>query len=311
MIIFAGSGSSRLTKKICEYLNVQQGQCQLIRFSEGTLFVQIDENIRGKDVYIIQSTSNPANDNFMELLFMIDACKRANAKTVTPIIPYFSYAKGDKMDDARVSIRARVCADAIESTGADHVVFLDLHAQQIQGFFSIPVDNLHALPILSKSLREKRIKNPVIVSPDVGFIKQARLFAKALDCSLVIVYKERVAHDENAKVINILGDVNGKTAIIVDDFIASGGTLIEAAENLINRGALSVWASVTHGLFTKNAKERIQNSPIEHIIVTDSVETESQPVSDKIQIVSIAPLVGEVIRRIHNGDSISELSCTP
>jgi ribose-phosphate pyrophosphokinase len=308
IVIFGGSGSSHLTNKICQLLNISQGRSQLIRFSEGTLFVQIDENIRGKHIYLVQSTANPANDNLIELLFLLDACKRAHAKTITAIIPYFSYAKGDKMDNARVSIRARVCADAIEVAGATRVVFLDLHSPQIQGFFSIPTDHLRALPLLCKAIKEKQAKNPVIVSPDVGFIKQARLFAKALECSLVIVYKERVAHDENAKVISILGDVKGKTAIIVDDFIASGGTLCNAADKLITCGAISVWAAVTHGLFAKNSTDRIQNSPIEKILITDSVLIQTQQLKNKIQIVSIVPLISEAIKRIQNGESISELS---
>ncbi len=307
-VVFGGSGSIHIINKICQLLNLPPGRNQLIHFSEGTIFVQIDENIRGKHVYIVQSTANPANDNFMELLFLIDACKRANAKMITTIIPYFSYAKGDKMDNARVSIRARVCADAMEVTGADRVVFLDLHSPQIQGFFSIPTDHLRALPLLCHAIKEKLPEHPVVVSPDVGFIKQARLFARALNCSLIIVDKERFTHDENAKVINILGDVKGKTAIIVDDFIASGGTLCNAAEKLESCGAISVWAVVTHGLFAKNSTDRIQNSPIQKIIVTDSVLIQAQQLKNKIQIVSIAPLMSEAIKRIQNEESISELS---
>lgn len=300
IVIFGGSGSRQLANNISTELNLPLGLGQLIRFSEGTIYVQIDEEIHGKDVYVVQSTANPVNDNFMELLFMLDACKRANAKTITAIVPYFSYAKGDKMDGLHVSVRARVCADAIEGAGADQIIFLDLHTQQIQGFFNIPVDNLHALPVLIKALMERKLKDPVIVSPDVGFIKQARIFSKLLGCPLAIVDKERIDHDENPIALNILGEVKGKTAIIVDDFIASGGTLCNAADKLISYGAKSVCAAITHGLFTKNAVEKIDNSQINEVIVTDSVEVNRIQSCKKIQIVSVARIFSEAIKMNHN-----------
>jgi len=243
----------------------------------------------------------------MELLFWLDACKRASADSVTAIVPYFSYAKGDKKDEPRVSIRARVCADAIEAAGATRVVTLDLHAPQIQGFFRGPVDDLRALPVLCKALRAKHLKNPVVVSPDAGFAKKARLFATALNCSLAIADKERTGHDEKAEVLSLIGDVKNKTAVVVDDFTTSGGTLCDVAEKLMARGARAVYAAVSHGLFGKGSMERIQSSPIESLLITDSVETHAVKLGRKIEVVSVAPLFGEAIRRIHNRESISVL----
>src|SRR5438132_7538141 len=205
--VFAGSGSPRLTARICAYLQIPQGKNETLRFSDGNTFVRILENVRGRRVYLVQSTVFPTNDNFIELLFWIDAFKRAGTDSVTVLIPYFSYAKGDKKDEPRVSIRARVCADAIEVAGADRVVTMDLHAPQIQGFFHRPVDNLYALPIICERIKALKLENIVIVSPDVGFAKQARRYASCLGCSMAIADKERTAHDEKAKVLQIIGDL--------------------------------------------------------------------------------------------------------
>jgi len=311
ILVFGGSGSPRLTKKICRYLDIPQGKGEVIRFSEGNLFVRVNENVRGRRVYIVQSTVYPANDHFMELLFWIDAFKRASADTVTAIIPYFSYAKGDKKDEPRVSIRARVCADAIQAAGADRVVTLDLHAAQIQGFFKIPVDDLYALPFICRAVRQMHLKDLIVVSPDAGFAKKARLYASALKSSLVIGDKERISHDESAEVIEIIGDVKKKTALVVDDFTISGGTLCDIAEKLIERGAHAVHAVVTHGVFNKGAMEKIERSPIKTLLMTDSVETQPVGLSPKIQVVSVAPLFGEAIKRIHNRESISILFDNP
>ena len=311
ILVFGGSGSPKLTESICRYLNIPEGKGQVIRFSEGNLFVRINENVRGRRVYIIQSTVYPANDHFMELLFWIDAFKRSSAESVTAIIPYFSYAKGDKKDEPRVSIRARVCADAIQAAGADRVVTLDLHAAQIQGFFKIPVDDLYALPYICKAVRQMDLKDLVVVSPDAGFAKKARLYASALQCSLAIGDKERIAHDENAAVLEIIGDVKDKTALVVDDFTISGGTLCDVAEKLVERGALAVYAVVTHGVFNKKAMDKIDRSPIKKLLMTDSVETQPVALGPKIQVVSIAPLIGEAIKRIHNRESISILFENP
>ncbi len=307
MAIFAGSGSRRLTTHICEYLNIPQGKNETLRFSDGNIFVRIQDNVRGRRVYLVQSTVFPANDNFMELLFWIDAFKRAGAAEVTVLIPYFSYAKGDKKDEPRVSIRARVCADAIEVAGADRVVTMDLHAPQIQGFFHKPVDNLYALPLLCERIKALGLDDLVIVSPDVGFAKQARRFASSLGVSIAIADKERLAHDEKASVLHIIGDVKDKNVVIVDDFTISGGTLVDASIKLLERGARDVHAVVTHGVLAKGSVERIDASPLKSLIMTDTVENQPVEFSNKIEVVSVASLFGEAIRRIHDRESISEM----
>lgn len=307
IVIFGGSGSPKLTRKICDYLNTQPGAGEVIRFSDGNLFVRVKENVRGRDVYVVQSTVFPSNDNFMELLFWIDALRRASAESVTVVMPYFSYAKGDKKDEPRVSIRARVCADAIAVAGADRVVTLDLHAPQIQGFFHIPVDDLYALPVLGKEIQRMKLPDLVVVSPDTGFAKQARKYASFLGTSIAIADKERKAHDERAEILEIIGEVKGKTALLVDDFTISTGTLVDAAEKLIERGARAVYAAVSHGVFSEGSMERLDRSPIQRLLVTDSIETQPVVLSKKIELVSVAALFGEAIRRIHDRESISVL----
>lgn len=309
ILVFGGSGSPLLTERICKYLAVKRGQCETLHFSEGNLFVRIQENVRGRRVYIVQSTAYPANDNFMELLFWIDAFKRASADTVTVVLPYFSYAKGDKKDEPRVSIRARVCADAIEAAGANRVVTMDLHAAQIQGFFKVPLDDLYALPVLCDAVKKLGAEPDrlVVVSPDTGFAKKAREYASYLGTSLAIGDKERSAHDENAEVLEIIGDVKGKIAVVVDDFTISGGTLADVAAKLLERGAESVVVAVSHGVFSKGAMARIDASPIKRLLVTDTVENHPEALSDRVEVVSVAPIFGEAIRRIHNRESISVL----
>jgi ribose-phosphate pyrophosphokinase len=307
ILIFGGSGSPKLTRKICEHLHVQPGAGEVLRFSEGNLFVRVKQNVRGRRVYLVQSTVFPANDNFMELLFWIDALKRASAESVTVIMPYFSYGKGDKKDEPRVSIRARVCADAIEAAGADRVATLDLHRPQIQGFFRIPVDDLYALPVLCEEIVRKQWPDLVVVSPDMGFVKQARKYASFLGTSIAIADKQRKAHDERAEILEIIGEVQGKTALIVDDFTISASTLAEAANKLVERGAKSVYAAVSHGVFSEGSMERLDRCPIQCLLVTDSIETQPVTFSQKVEVVSVAPLFGEAIRRIHNRESISTL----
>jgi ribose-phosphate pyrophosphokinase len=306
-LVFSGSASPRLTDAICRELGVKRSAGEVLQFSEGTLFVRVLVNVRGRKVYLVQSTVFPTNANFMELLFWIDAFSRASAESVTVIVPYFSYAKGDKKDEPRVSIRARVCADAIEAAGANRVVTLDLHAPQIQGFFRIPVDDLYALPYLCAAIERAELRDPVVVSPDAGFAKRARRFARRLDAPLAIADKVRQGHEETAEVVEIIGDVEGRDAIVVDDFTISAGTLVEAAEQLVARGARSVTAVVTHGVFAPGSMERLESSPIRRLIVTDSVETQPVELSPKVSVVSVAPLFAEAIHRIHWHESISVL----
>ena len=307
LLIFGGSGSPCLTRAICRYLGQEVGNGEVLHFSEGNLFVRILENVRGRQVYLVQSTAYPANDNFMELLFWVDAFKRASAASVTAVVPYFSYAKGDKKDEPRVSIRARVCADAIQVAGADRIVTMDLHAPQIQGFFRIPVDDLQAMSVLCEAVKRKGLPELIVVSPDTGFAKKARSYASYLGAGLAIGDKERVGHNECAEVLEIIGDVRGKTALVVDDFTISAGTLVDVAEKLIEHGAVAVYAAITHGVFASGAMERIEASPIASLLVTDTIETQPMPFSPKIEVVTVAPLFGEAIRRIHDRESISVL----
>jgi ribose-phosphate pyrophosphokinase len=304
LLLFAGSASRKLGGAIADYLDCQLGAGETLRFSEGNLFVRVLENVRGRDVFLVQGTAFPANDNFMELLFWIDAFKRASAASVTAVMPYFSYAKGDKKDEPRVSIRARVCADAIEAAGVDRVITLDLHAPQVQGFFKVPVDDLYALPVLCDAIARAGLSNIVVVAPDAGFVKKARQWSDRLHAPLAIADKRRVDHSETAEII---GSVEGRTALIVDDFTISAGTLVDAARVLVERGAASVYAAVSHGLLTATAVERLDASPIQRLFMTDSVETQPVALSDKVEVVSVAGLFGEAIRRIAHRESISVL----
>ena len=306
-VLVAGSANQKLGSEIAAYLGWSLAESETITFPEGNTFVRVLENVRGRDVFLVQGTGYSANDNFMELLFWIDALKRASAASVTAVIPYFSYAKGDKKDEPRVSIRGRVCADAIESAGADRVVTMDLHAPQVQGFFKIPVDDLYAAPVLCETVAAKNLPNLVVVAPDAGFAKKARLFATRLGAPRAIADKQRSDHTGLAKVTDLIGDVEGHTALLVDDFTVSAGTLVSAAHLLIERGAASVYAAISHGLFSAEALERIEDSPIERLFVTDSVASPFDPLPDTIEVVPIAGLFGEAIRRISRRESISVL----
>jgi ribose-phosphate pyrophosphokinase len=307
LLVFGGSASPKLTRAICTRLGVSVGRGEVVRFSEGTLFVRVGQNVRGRDVFLVQSTVFPANDHFMETLFWIDAFKRASAASVTVLIPYFSYAKGDKKDEPRVSIRARVCADALEASGADRIVSVDLHSPQLQGFFRIPVDDLQARHTLCDAIGPGGPELPVVVAPDEGFVKRATMFADRLGAPLAIGHKRRRAHDERAEMVELIGDVEGRSCIVVDDVVISGGTLVQVAETLMARGATRVVAAVTHGVFSGDAGERLDSSPIDCVYVTDTVENHPVPLSSKTRVVSIAPLLAEAILRIHRRESISVL----
>lgn len=305
--IFAGRASGTLGQLICTRLGIDLARSETHVFSEGNVFVRVLENVRGRDVFIVQGTEFPVNDNFMELLFWIDAFKRASASQVTAVIPFFSYAKGDKKDEPRVSIRARVCADAIEAAGADRVLTMDLHSPQIQGFFKIPVDHLYAMPILADYFRKKQIPDLVVASPDVGFGKQAYRFAEMMRAPVVFGNKVRNAHDERAEMLDIVGTIEGKNVLIVDDFTISGGTLIEMAVACKERGAKDIYACVSHGVFSEGSAAKIANSPIKELVLTDTIGYRFEPLAPCCRVISVAGLFAEAILSIHLRESVSRL----
>jgi ribose-phosphate pyrophosphokinase len=305
--ILPGSGNPRLAAAIARELGVSLVPCQAQVFSEGNVFVRILENVRGRDVYVVQGVHHPVNDNFMELLFWIDALKRASAQNVTAVIPFFSYSKGDKKDEPRVSIRARVCADALEAAGADRVLTMDLHSPQIQGFFRIPVDHLYGRHVLCNYIRTLGIPDLVVCSPDIGFAKDASGYANLLGVPVVIGNKTRPGHDEKAVVLEVIGDVKDKNVMLVDDFTITGGTLIAMAQTLRDRGAKDIYAAVSHGVLSKGASKRIQESCIKQLIMTDTIECSMDEPPPNLKIVSVAPLFAEAIRSIHDRTSVSNL----
>jgi len=305
--IFAGRASGSLAQAICEQLGIGVARSETMLFSEGNVFVRVLENVRGRDVFIVQGIEHPVNDNFMELLFWVDAFKRASATQVTAVIPFFSYAKGDKKDEPRVSIRARVCADCLEAAGADRVLTMDLHSPQIQGFFKIPVDHLYAMPLLADYFRRKQIPDLVVASPDVGFGKQAYRFAEMIGTPVVFGNKTRRAHDEKAEMLDIIGEVKGKNVLIVDDFTISGGTLIEMAVACKERGAKDVYACVTHGVFSKGSAAKIAKSPIKELVITDTIGYRFEALAPCCRVVSVASLFAEAILSIHRRESVSRL----
>jgi len=306
LTIFSGGANPKLARNICETLNVPLGKADVNRFSDGETRVKIDENIRGKDVFVIQSTCSPANENLMELLIMIDATKRASAKRVTAVLPYFGYARQDRKDQPRVPITAKLVANLLTRAGANRVITIDLHAGQIQGFFDISLDHLYAVSIFEEYFKEKELKDITIVSPDVGGIKMARAYAKRFDAGLAIVDKRRI-NDLEAEVMHIMGDVDGKNVIIVDDMIATAGSLIEAVEALKKHGAKDIYAAITHPVLCGPAIERLKSSPLKELVVTDTIPIENGRGMKKIKQLSVAFLLGEAIRRIHNEESISAL----
>lgn len=317
LALLAGSGNPSLARQIAAEMGTQLLPCEALHFSDSNVFVRVLENVRGKDCYIVQgvharqSGDSPcsANDAFMELLFWIDALKRASAQTVTAVIPYFSYAKGDKKDEPRVSIRARVCADAIEAAGADRVLTMDLHSPQIQGFFRIPVDHLYGRFLLCDAARDNGFSGDdiVVCAPDVGFAKGAAAFANVLSASVAIGHKERTSHDESASVLQVVGDVKGKRVLIVDDFTISGGTLVSMANLLMDSGAQEVSAAVSHAILSEAAARKLDQSVLKQIYFADTVEPLPEQLSEKFVAVSSAPLFATAIRSIHDRTSVSQL----
>ena len=282
VLVFAGSGSPRLARNICRELGVDLARGETLRFSDGNCFVRVLQNVRDRHAFVVQGTSFPTNDNFMELLFWIDALKRASAREVTAVIPFFSYAKGDKKDEPRVSIRGRVCADALEAAGVSRVVTMDLHAAQVQGFFRVPVDHLYAMPVICSYVRRLDLPDLMVASPDEGFARMARKYARELGTEMAVGDKYRPGHDERAEVRGILGSVQGRTVLIVDDFALTCGSLVAMAEMLIRNGAAQVYAAVSHGLLAPGSSARIEASPIRQLIITDTVENQPESPTPKI-----------------------------
>ena len=303
--IITGNSNRPLALKIAERLGRPLTACTVTRFSDGEVFVQIDENIRGSDLFIIQSTNTPA-ENLVELLMLIEAARRASARRITAVIPYYGYARADRKDQPRVSITARLVANLITTAGADRVLTMDLHASQIQGFFDIPSDHLYSSIVFNEYFLKLGVTSPVVVSPDVGSIKMARAFAKVLSCSLAIIDKRR-PQPNRAEIVNIIGSVAGMTVILRDDMVDTGGTLAQAAQAVKDAGSLCVYACCTHPVLSGQALERIVNSPIKRLVVADTIDLSHRDLPATIEIVTTAPLFAEAIGRITHEESISEL----
>lgn len=304
LAVFSGNANPKLAEDICRYLRVKLGDALISRFNEGEIRVKINENVRGKDVFVIQPTCPPANENMMELLIMIDAFKRASAKRITAVLPYYGYARQDRKDQPRVPITAKLVADLITVAGASRLLTIDLHAGQIQGFFDIPVDHLYAINTFVEYYDKLHLQNLVIVSPDVGGIKMARAYAKRFNADLAIIDKRRV-NSEKTEVMNIMGEVEGKNAIVVDDLIATAGSLVEATQALKEHGAEDIYAAITHPVLSGPALERIENCALKQLVVCDTIPVEDSKVHPKIKVLSIASLLGEAIKRIHHEESVS------
>ena len=305
LAVLGGNANQALTAEICEKLKIKQTEVLVGRFSEGEIRVHIKENIRGKDVFIVQPTCQPVNDNIMELLILIDAVRRASADRITAVLPYYGYARQDRKDQPRVPITAKLVANLIVAAGANRVLTMDLHASQIQGFFDIPVDHLYAINVVCEYFKEKQIQDLVVVSPDVGGIKMARAYAKRLNAGLAIVDKRRFT-PEKTEVMNILGEVKDKNVVLVDDIIATAGSLIEAVEALKDSGVKGVYATATHGVLSGPAIDRIsQCKALQEVVITNSIPLKDSKGCTKIKALSVAPLLAEAIARTHNEESIS------
>ncbi|MEO1792382.1 MAG: ribose-phosphate pyrophosphokinase, partial [Cyanobacteria bacterium J06629_19] len=305
--IFSGSSNRTLSREVARYLGTDLGPMVRKHFADGELYVQIQESIRGCDVYLIQPTCHPVNDNFMELLIMIDACHRASARQITAVIPYYGYARADRKTAGRESITAKLVANLITNAGADRVLALDLHSAQIQGYFDIPCDHVYGSPVLVEYLASKGIEDMVVVSPDVGGVARARAFAKMLnDAPLAIIDKRRQAHNV-AEVMNLIGDVEGKTAVLVDDMIDTAGTICEGARVLRENGAKQVYACATHAVFSPPAVERLSSGLFEEVIVTNTIPVVPDRQFDQLTVLSVANMLGETIWRIHEESSVSSM----
>lgn len=306
--LFTGTANRPLAQEVADTMGIPLGDATVTTFSDGETQVRINENIRGSDVFVLQPTCTPVNDNLMELLLIIDALKRASAGRITAVIPYYGYARQDRKVQSRVPISAKMVADLITAVGTSRVLTVDLHAGQIQGFFNIPVDNLYATPILLEYVRKRFPSDQlVVVSPDAGGVERARAFAKRLDCAIAIIDKRREKANE-CEIMNVIGDVKGKNALLLDDMVDTAGTLTQAAGALVNQGATKVYATCTHAVLSGKAIERINNSAIEELIVSNTIPGDSRKAQcPKLTILSIAPLIAEAIKRIHEESTISSL----
>jgi ribose-phosphate pyrophosphokinase len=305
--IFTGNANPSLARALCEQLGQAMGDAKVERFADGEVYVEIDQNVRGVNCFVMQPTCTPVNDNLMELLVITDALKRSSAKPIVAVMPYFGYARQDRKTRPRTPISARLVADLLTAAGVTRILAMDLHAGQIQGFFNIPVDHIYAMPVMMDYLRTKFDNNAVIVSPDAGGVERARAYSKRLDAGLAIIDKRRPAPNV-AELVHIIGDVEGRDAIIIDDMVDTAGTLCAAAEGLTRQGARAVYACITHGLLSGPAVDRIHKSPLKELIITDSIPPRPDvAASEKIRVLSVAPLLSEAVKRIHEGDSLSSL----
>ncbi len=302
---FCGRSNPEFGKAVAKYLNMDLGRVTIKPFSDGELWIRFDENIRGEDVFIIQST-NPPDTNMIELLLMLDAAKRASARRVTAVIPYYGYARQDRKDQPRVPISAKLFADLIQTAGADRVVSMDLHSSQIQGYFNIPFDHLYSKKVLVGAIQKLGLENMVVLAPDIGSVPMSRSYAKLLDASLAIIDKRRPEHNK-AEVMHLIGKVGAKNVLIMDDMIDTAGTMVAAAKKARSMGAISVNAAITHGVLSGPAIKRLLKAPIDRILVTDTIRIDEKKRMDKLITISVAPVFGEAIQRIHNEESISVL----
>lgn len=305
--VFTGNSNRDLAQEICDYLGIPLGQAQVSRFSDGEILVRIEENVRGMDVFVLQSTSDPVNVNLMELLIMVDALKRASPYRITAVIPYYGYARQDRKDEPRVPITAKLVADLITTAGAHRVLTMDLHAGQIQGFFNIPVDHLYAAPVLLDYFRKLDLRDLVVVSPDAGGVERARAFAKRLKSNLAIIDKRREGPNR-AKLMNIIGEVEGHDVLLLDDMIDTGGTIVQGAGAIKEKGGLRILAGCTHAILSGPALKRINESTIEEVVATNTIPlNKKEEVCKKIKILSVGPLLGEAIKRIYREESLTTL----
>lgn len=303
-MLFSGTANEALAEEVSKYLDQPLSKAKITRFSDGEINIKIKESVRGKDVFIIQSTSAPANANLMELLIMVDALKRSSAKSITAVVPYYGYARQDRKAEPRVPISAKLVANLMETAGITRVVTVDLHASQIQGFFDIPVDNLYGAVLFNDYVKSKNLKNPIVASPDIGGVARARYFASTLGLDMVIVDKKREKANES-EVMNVIGNVEGKDVIMIDDMIDTAGTMVKAASALKSLGATSVMACCTHPVLSGPAYERIEKGELDELIITNTIPTTRE--SDKIKVLSTAKMLGEVIRRVYNNESVNSL----